>query len=776
MSFSAKIVALLSRHDYIPLPSDSLARALDAEDGHARDAFNRELSQLLKSGKVLRIKGDRIILPEEADLVAGIIRFKGKSGALLFPDAPEGSPPGTRVEPFQIRSEDTHTAFHGDKVVARKEYHTAKKAASHPTFVKKGKKGRHAAKAVAEARSSSDLPYAKVIRILERGNPTLTGTLQKSRLYFYVVPDDPRIQHDILVPDPARTALRPHPKVGDKVVVKIAEWEQRHLNPQGEVIEVLGQSHTPMAEYKAILHQYELSPDFPPAVIDEVRSLPRQVPESDIQGRMDLRSLDVFTIDPDDAKDFDDALHIEKTEEGHWRVGIHIADVSFYVRQGTALDKEAARRGNSTYLVGTVIPMLPHALSNGLCSLVEAENRLTKSVFITYTPQGKPIKTEFANTVISSRKRLTYRQAYCLLNEKSLDKIRAFPLPPAHQTGSIGRPLSSLSDDELLTLQKDIRALWSIAKKLRSTRMSKGSLDLDMPEHKIFVDEKGWADRIEKIEYDESHQLIEEFMLSANEAVAFALTKAGLPAIHRVHEKPEEEKLNEFRQYIDGFGIKVGDLSLKPEIRKVLSAIKDHPQGYHLRTQFLRSLKQACYRATPDGHYGLSKKFYAHFTSPIRRYADLIVHRVFQHYMEKHGYTKTSLNTGYAYPPERLEELAHHISATEQNSTDAERESVKVKLMEFFERELAKPDKTAFEAVVTDVRNFGFFVELTQSQAFGLVHLSNIKGDFYELSGDGKTLIGRKRKTRISIGQVLKVSIYKIDRFKRQMDFVLAGE
>ena len=303
------------------------------------------------------------------------------------------------------------------------------------------------------------------------------------------------------------------------------------------------------------------------------------------------------------------------------------------MKPGTAIDREARKRGNSTYLVGTVIPMLPEKLSNGLCSLVEAQDRLCKAVFLTFGPDFRIKETTYANTVIRSRKRLTYKQAYALLFENSLEKIRALPVPPKHQTGSTGRALRELDDCELADLQAWIRALWRIASSLRSERMAHGSLDLDMPETKIFVDPQGYADRLERIEQDESHQLIEEFMLAANEAVARLTRTQRLPSLYRVHDEPDAEKLNDYRQFVATFGIKVGDLTRREEVVKLLKILKTHPQGYTLRTQFLRSLKKACYRATPDGHYGLHKKDYTHFTSPIRRYSDLVVHQVLQSYL-----------------------------------------------------------------------------------------------------------------------------------------------
>ncbi|MDB6126787.1 MAG: VacB and RNase family 3-5 exoribonuclease, partial [Verrucomicrobia bacterium] len=457
-------------------------------------------------------------------------------------------------------------------------------------------------------------------------------------------------------------------------------------------------------------------------------------------------------------------------EHGEVRIGIHIADVSHYVLPGTALDREAQRRGNSTYLVGVVIPMLPEKLSNGLCSLVEAQDRLCKAVFLTFARNGRIKETTYANTIIRSRKRLTYKQAYAFMFEDNLEKIRALPLPPKHQTGSTGRALRDLSDAELIDLQTWIRALWRVGSRMRRERMANGSLDLDMPETKIYVDEKGYADRLEKIEHDESHQLIEEFMLAANESVARLTRTHSFPSLYRVHDEPDVEKLEEYRSLLATFGIEVGDLTVRAELVKLLETLKTHPQGYTLRTQLLRSLKKAAYRATPDGHFGLSKKDYTHFTSPIRRYSDLVVHRVVESYLVKHGGQPASpRSAGYDLP--RIERIGEHLSLTEISSAEAERESVKIKLLEFFERELDRKPRTRFAAIITDVRANGFFIELIESMTFGFVSTDALPSDHYTLVDDGGALVGRRSKHRYALNGRLDVVVDKVDRFKRLIDF-----
>jgi ribonuclease R len=751
MLYLPELLEILKDPEYIPLSVDRLAERMNipAEDF---TAFKREVSQHLRQGTLVKLKKNRVCLPRDADLITGLVRFRQSGSATLFPDPVEGS---ESRPPYHINAEDTGVSMHGDRVVGR--IHQDRRR-----FRNRPRKG--------GPQAGDQLETVRIIRILERANQTLSGTLKRSRMFHYVIPDDPRIIQDILVPDPKLSDLSPRPKTDDKVIVRLEPWEQRHLNPEGVITEVLGKTHTPMAEYEALLHQYDLSPEFPQAVEKEMARFPAKVPSSDFKDREDLREKFTVTIDPQDAKDFDDALSIETTTDGNFIVGIHIADVSHYVRPGTALDREARKRGNSTYLVGTVIPMLPKALSNGLCSLVEAENRLTKSVFVTFTPTGKVLATRFASTVIRSNKRLTYEQAYAFLFEDDLKAIASRPDPPAHQTGSTGRSLKELDTDELGKLQRDLRSLWSIASKARHSRMNKGSLELDMPEAKIYVDKEGYAETITRVEQDESHQLIEEFMLAANEAVARSFNERNLPGIHRVHDDPDPDKLDEFADYLETFGINTGDLNHRQNLNRILRKVKAHPQAHTLRISFLRSLKQACYRASPDGHFGLAKKHYTHFTSPIRRYSDLVVHRIFARHLVPGG--ARFHKKKYAYS--ELAGIAQHLSLTEQNSTEAERQSVKIKLLEFFERELSKAKKNRFKAVIMDVRNHGMFVELTESMAYGLVHISTLRDDLYKLDHSHTAIVGRKRHNRYKVGDLIEVSVARVDRFKRQIDFVVA--
>src|SRR5437899_8064929 len=498
------------------------------------------------------------------------------------------------------------------------------------------------------ARISPDTPYGRIkgrregriIRILERAHDTIVGTLQRSRNFYYVVPDDPRFVHDIYVRPERDQQQGTSANVGDKVVVRLDVWESRHVNPEGEIIEVLGPASAPGVDVLSIIRKYHLPAEFPKDVLDQAERISEKIGSRQLESREDLRKEFIVTIDPDDARDFDDAIQVEKTGTG-WRLGVHIADVATYVEPGSALDREARRRGNSVYLPDRVIPMLPERLSNGVCSLNPGVDRLTHSVFIHFDKHGVVKSARFARSVIRSAHRLTYKQAYAILTS-----------PPGDQLG------------------ERLHLAWELAALLRRKRFQHGSLDLDFPEVKVWVDKEGRPVRLERVENDESHQLIEEFMLAANEAVARELKKRAIPTIYRVHENPDLEKLAEYREFVLSFNYKVGDLTHRAELQRLLASIRGKPEEQALKVALLKSLKRARYLTQPLGHYGLAKSNYLHFTSPIRRYADLIVHRALG---ERNQRRQARADMG------QLAAVAEHISTTERTAAEAEIEAVRMK-------------------------------------------------------------------------------------------------
>jgi ribonuclease R len=572
-----------------------------------------------------------------------------------------------------------------------------------------------------------------VIRILERAHDTIVGTLQQSRNFFYVVPDDPRLVHNIYVTAPRAAATR-----GDKVVVRLESWESRHVNPEGEIVEVLGPSTAPGVDMLSIIRKYNLPTEFPRMVLEEAAAIPERVDARMIEGREDLRKDFIVTIDPDDARDFDDAINVEEVRDGSWNLGVHIADVSAYVMPGSALDREALKRGNSVYLPDRVIPMLPERLSNGVCSLNPNVDRLTHSVFIHFDKSGRAKQARFAKTVIRSAKRLTYREAYAIMQS-----------PPNDQLG------------------QRLHTAWRLASLLRKNRFQAGSLDLDFPEVKVRVDENGKPIRLERIENDESHQLIEEFMLAANEAVARALKNRSIPTIYRVHENPDPEKLGEFREFVLSFDYRVGDLTHRAELQRLIAMFRGKLEEQALKIALLKSLKRARYLPQPLGHYGLAKNNYTHFTSPIRRYADLVVHRTLAD-LEQSRRSRGDLG--------QLAKISDHISTTERTAAEAEIDAAKMKKLEFFQLQLDARDPQVFRATVIDVRNYGLLIELPDVLITGLIHVSSLTDDFYSFQAPQRRLLGRQSRRRFSIGDNLRVYVARVDSFKRQVDFALADE
>jgi ribonuclease R len=693
-----RILNLLGQKDYVPANVPELLRLLHLPPNRQQE-LQAALQKLEQSGGAARIKGNRYVSPREADLIPGRIRMNRAGKGFLQPD-------DSGLKEIAIPESATGTALHEDRVLVRRD---VRRNNFRP----------------------DDQETGTVVRILERKRTQIVGTLAQGRNSLYVIPDDPRMPHDVYVP-PARDTGRPA-RVGDKVVVELSEWESRHTSPEGEIVEVLGAPDAEGVDMLSVLRQYDLPLHFPKAVLAEAQAIGSTVDSRDFAGRMDCRQHQVVTIDPDDAKDFDDAICLQRVSPEQWRLWVHIADVSHYVKPGTALDAEAQKRGNSTYLVDRVIPMLPEALSNELCSLKPDVDRLTKCVEFLLANDGRVLNAKFHSAVIHSQRRFAYAQVLEILQRAPADDPIEQMLHQAHE----------------------------LAQKIRRARFKNGSLELDFPEMKIRLDEHGKILRIEKNENDVSHQLIEEYMLLANEAVATRLMTLRTPAIYRIHEEPDARRLQEYRQDVLSHNVACGNLNQPAEVQKLLHKLGTLPIGAALKIGFLKSLMRARYAVEPLGHYGLAKKKYTHFTSPIRRYADLVVHRaVFDKNAPKDG---------------ALKQIAEHISVTERNSADAERDSKDVKLFAFLKAQLESGEPIKYPALVTDVRNFGFFVDVPGLAMSGLVPLSTIQDDFYVFDESRSNLVGRRTRRVIRLGDRLRVQVAKVDSFKKQVDFCLAA-
>lgn len=738
-----QILALLGARDYQPLDRIEIGRKLGLKSNE-RIALRKALRELEHSGEIARIRKNRYVLPVEADLVTGKLSIHQAGYGFLTSEIPG------QADIF-IAAENIGTAMHGDRVVARINRDV-------PPRLAKGR-DRHGSRAYGRQTRLAfrqGRPEGRVIRILERARDTIIGTLQHSRSFYYVVPDDPRLVHDVYVQVPPRNKLPQAPNRGDKVVVRLEAWESRHVNPEGDIIEVLGPAGAPGVDLLSIVRKYGLPVEFPKSALDEANRIPEEVDARALEGREDLRDQFVVTIDPDDARDFDDAIQVSKADNQGWQLGVHIADVAAYVAPGSALDREARRRGNSVYLPDRVVPMLPERLSNGVCSLRPGLDRLTHSVFIQFDKEGRARNARFTKSVIRSRHRLTYKEALAILNS-----------PPRH------------------ALEVHLHQAWKLAALLRRKRFAHGALDLDFPEVKVHVDASGTPVRLERVENDESHQLIEEFMLAANEAVARELRHRSVPTIYRVHEDPDPEKLAEYREFVLSFNYKVGDLSHRVEIQRFLASIRGKPEEQALKIGLLKSLKRARYLPQPLGHYGLAKANYLHFTSPIRRYADLVAHRALSRAralrrMDGRSRAAAARRTSHNREPKvdmhELESIAAHISATERTAAEAEIESVRMKTLEFFQRQLETRNPQVFRANIIDIRNYGLVIELPDVLTTGLVHISSLTDDFYLFQPDQRRLLGRRSRRRFGVGDSVRVFVSRVDPFKREIDFALADQ
>lgn len=693
---------LLSALQAARTPLDKVAltkkAGLTPED---RAAVREALKQLESTGEVVALR-DRWALPEATGIFVGQLEFRGNGSAYLV-GGPEGQ------EELDVIASLTANALPGDKVQVQ-----ADKGPREPGAKLRG----------------------RVIGIVERSNRPVVGTLSLRRDKLDFTADSSRFPHAIsLRQDELKGAP---PRAGDKVVVHLDDWKSRTAPLTGAIVEVLGRADDPGLDLISIIRRFQLPTEFPEAVLREAERIPERVTPADLQGREDLRGRAVFTIDPDDARDFDDAVEVEELRGGGWRLHVHIADVAHFVRPGTALDKEARRRGNSVYLPDRVLPMLPERLSNGVCSLMPQVDRCVFSAFLDIAPDGEVKKARFGRSVIHSQRRFTYGQALAVL-----DGPRE-------------------ADD----FSRQLHRAWDLAATLRVRRFRQGALDLEMPEVKVRCDEKGRPVSLEQVEHDRSHQLIEEFMLAANDAVAHALKNGQIPTIYRIHEDPDPEKLSDLRDTIRAYGHKAGDLTKRAEIQKVLERVHGLPEEPVIKINLLRSLKRAQYRTEPIGHYGLAKPNYAHFTSPIRRYADLIVHRSLAQLLH--------IEAPGALRGAELKSASQHISETERIAAEAEREAVKMKKFEFLLN--AVRSGQTFDGLVMEAREFGLAIELQGLGLGGRLYARQMGAEYFQFDHGARALRGTRTRRIFTAGQTLKVRIHSVDPERHQVDFALAEE
>lgn len=666
-----------------------------------RQEVREVFRNLADEGKIVKIRGNRYGLPVKMNLVVGRVKCHPDGYGFVIPER-EGE------QDIFVSPRNLKEAMHGDRVVARVE-----------SIRKKGREG-------------------TVIRILERGLRKVVGRFMRGKNYSYVIPEDERITQEVFIPEGETKRARPN----QIVVAEITRYPTERLRPEGRVTHVLGYPGDPEVEPQIIIHKYDLPHRFSSTALREARGLPPFPSADDYQGRVDLRNIPTFTIDGEKARDFDDAVSIRKEKDGGLTLHVSISDVSHYVKEGTALDEEAYLRGTSVYFPDRAIPMFPPELSNEICCLHPGVDRLTFTVEMKYDPQGNQKDVRFYPSLIRSRERLTYTLVkQILLNEDAGLNQRYEAIVPS---------LQWMAD---------------LSQKLRQKRIERGALDFDLPEPEIVLDLQGEAEGIIRAERNLAHQIIEEFMIAANEGVAHFLEESGLPCIYRIHEPPKEEAIDEFRRFISHLGYKLkkdSDHSPK-EFQKILFATKGKPEEKVINNVLLRSMKWAKYSAKNVGHFGLASKSYTHFTSPIRRYPDLIVHRLLK---------RAHFNKEESASEEVLGKKAEHLSHRERVAMEAEREILDRYRVRFMKERIGE----VFKGVISGVTAFGFFVELQDIFVEGLVRVTSLYDDYYQYHERRYCLVGERTHQTFRIGDEVVVRVDRVDVERRHIDFGLVSK
>jgi ribonuclease R len=705
-----EIVSFMQEEAYKPMSYKELEKHFGIGSANEFKDFIKMLNALEESGHIMRSPNDRYGVPERMNLVRGKLQAHAKGFAFLIPE--------DREHPdVYINAHDLNTAMNGDIV-----------------FVK----------VTARSQGGGRLE-GEVVRVITRANSQIVGVFQSQETYAFVIADDKRVSRDIFIPQHAFMGA----VSGQKVVVKIVNYPEGRSAAEGEVIEILGHKDDPGVDILAIIRKHQLPEAFQPEVLAEADAAPDSITEEEIigQGRRDLRAKTIVTIDGEDAKDLDDAVNVELLENGNVRLGVHIADVSYYVREGTALDIEAYNRGCSVYLTDRVIPMLPHRLSNGICSLNPRVDRLTMSCEMEFDQDLKVVNHEIFTSVIKTSERMTYTNVRKLLTGEAEPEIV----------------------EKYAYLMEDFKRMEELAARLRSRRMKRGAIDFDFEESKILVDADGKPTDIVKRERSVAEMMIEEFMLAANETVAEHFAWLKVPFLYRVHEDPDSEKLMNFMEFVTTFGYAMrggkGGAIHARSLQALLEDIKGSPEETVISKVMLRSMKQAKYDAQSLGHFGLAAEFYSHFTSPIRRYPDLVIHRVIREVLENGG---TLSDQRHDYLSSRMNDIAQQSSERERIAVDAERDTEALKKAQYMLDKVGEE----FEGIISSVTGFGMFIELDNTVE-GLIRLSDLTDDYYNHHEKQHALIGERTSKIYRLGDSIKVRVARVNMDDHTIDFEL---
>jgi ribonuclease R len=701
MSIREKIMEFINSKDYKPMIKEEILVRFGIDYG-SRKEFYKILDSLEKEGLLIKTINERYAPINNEYLVVGVLEGHERGYGFVVPDDKD------RDDIF-IPAENMAGAMHGDRVVAN--------------ILSKSWNGRRA--------------EGEIIRILQRENQFIVGTFEESKNFGFLIPDDQRIAYDIFIPKSSFN----NAKNRQKVVVEITRWPELRRNPEGKVVEILGYLGEKGTDILSIIRQFKLPEEFPEQVQEEAASIGQEISEKDLEGRVDLRHLKTFTIDGADAKDLDDAVSIQVLENGNYSLGVHIADVSHYVKEGSYLDKEALNRGNSVYLIDRVVPMLPKELSNGICSLNPNEDRLTLSVIMEIDRDGNVVNHQIEEAVINSKARLIYDDVSDYL-EKDDEEAK----------------------EKLKDLLIELDHMKDLAKTLYEKRDKRGSIDFDFPETYISLDENGYPVEIGKIERRIANRIIEEFMLVTNETVAEEYFWAEIPFLYRIHEEPAQEKLSDFAKFIHNFGYRLKGKEIHPkELQMLTKEIKGKKEEIVISTLLLRSLKKAKYSSQPDVHFGLASRYYSHFTAPIRRYPDLVIHRII-----KENLKGRLTPNRQEYLEGVLPDIADHTSMTERRAEEAEREVEDMKKAQYMSDKIGEK----YEGIISSLTNFGIFVQL-ENTIEGLVHFRNMLDDYYNFYEDNYYIIGERTGRIYRLGDVVKVEVVGADPLRRNIDFNL---
>ena len=707
MNLKEKILLFMQESAYKPLNAEDLALEMEIR-GKELIEFWRALEELEHDAKIFKTRYDKYGIPEKMSLVVGRLSLSSKGFGFVIPE----NPLTEDESDLYIAQDDLKTAMHNDVVIAR---------VNRQNLAGRSREG-------------------EIVRIVNRANKKIIGTFDASKNFGFVIPDDKRIGQDIFV---ARENFN-KAKVGAKVVVEIINWPDKQRSAEGKIVEVLGYKGDVGIEILSIIKKHDLAMEFPAEVEQEANKVPEQVMVDESENRRDLRDKIIVTIDGDDAKDLDDAIYIERLANGNFLLGVHIADVSYYVRENTPLDKEARERGTSVYLVDRVLPMLPRRLSNGICSLNAGEDRLAMSIEMEIDYRGKVLKYEIFPSIIKVHTRLTYNIVRQILvdNDEALRQEHAKLMEPL----------------------ENMERLCHI---LRNHRMQRGAVDFDFPEIKVKLDDTGKPIELVKRVRSLSESIIEEFMLIANETIAQHMHKIKMPFVFRVHEQPEQGKIDKLNNLLHNFGqnIPKSDEIRPKELQNILKKVAGKPEERIISTVMLRSLKQARYEAENIGHFGLAATYYTHFTSPIRRYPDLIVHRLLRETFRTGDISEKRKQKLTAILPE----IALHASQRERAAAEAERETVDLKKVEYMTQFIGQH----FMGIINGVTAFGIFVEL-ESGVEGLVRVSSMQNDYYVYVEEQYALIGEHTKKVYRLGDQVEIIVANANIEERNIDFIIA--